>query len=75
MIFSICGLISDLPDIELNGKFACLMGIDHRHLREIDCSLVIVGGPATGAECGANQYTSPHIAPKCALWQLLKLAT
>ena len=29
----------------------------HRHLREIDCSSAIVGGPAAGPESGANQYT------------------
>ena len=54
-------------------SFVCL-GIEpwvlpvwwHRHLREIDCSLAVVGGLATGAECGANQYTChPYGAKKC----------
>ena len=30
------------------------VGRHHRHLREIDCSLAIVGGPATGAESGGK---------------------
>ena len=37
----------------------------HRHLREIDCSLAIVGGPATayshGAEFGGKSIHWPHI--------------
>ena len=33
----------------------------YRHLREIDCSLAIVGGPATGAECGGKSIHLPHI--------------
>ena len=38
----------------------------HRNLREIDCSSAIVGGPAAGAESGANQYTGPACgAKKC----------
>ena len=40
--------------------------LNHRHLWEIDCPLAIVGRPATGAECGANQYTCPaYGAKKC----------
>ena len=35
------------------------MGLIHRHLREKDSSLAIVGGPAAGAESGVNQYTGP----------------
>ena len=31
----------------------------HRHLREIDCSSAIVGGPALALNPGANQYTGP----------------
>ena len=27
---------------------------NHRHLREIDCSLAVVGRPAAGAECGGK---------------------
>ena len=33
----------------------------HRHLREIDCSLAVVVGLTTGAECGGK---SKHVAPK-----------
>ena len=32
---------------------------DHRHPREIDCSLAIVGGLATGAECGGKSKHLP----------------
>ena len=43
---------------------------EHRHLREINCSSAVVGGPATGAMLalnrGANQYTGPACgAQKC----------
>ena len=31
-----------------------VMWHDHRHLREIDCSLAIVGGPAAGAVSGGK---------------------
>ena len=42
------------------------MEVDHRHLREIDCSSAVVGGPAAGAESGGNQYTGPTCgAKKC----------
>ena len=33
----------------------------HRHLREIDCSLAVVGGPAAGAECGGKSIHLPCI--------------
>ena len=39
-------------------------GRHHRHLREIDCSMAVVDGPAAGAECGANQYTCPAYSAK-----------
>ena len=40
--------------------------IYHRHIREIYCSLAVVGGPAAGAESWANQYTGPACgAKKC----------
>ena len=43
-----------------------MLKLCHRHLREIDCSSAIVGGPAAGAESGANQYTGPACgAKKC----------
>ena len=35
---------------------------NHRHLREIDCSLAVVGGLALNA--GANQYTCPAYSTK-----------
>ena len=49
-------------------SFAISLCLSHRHLREIDHSLAIVGGPA--AECGmalnlgANQYTGPAFSAK-----------
>ena len=48
-----------------------------RHLREIDYSLAIVGGPAPGAESRGKSIHSPHIpiAPKSASKWLLQLAT
>ena len=36
----------------------------HIHLREIDCSLAVVGGPAASAESGAYQYTGPAYSTK-----------
>ena len=36
----------------------------HRHLREIDCSLAIVGGSAAALNVGANQYTLPTYSTK-----------
>ena len=38
--------------------------IDHRYLREIDCSFAIVGGLAAGMNVGANQYTCPTYSVK-----------
>ena len=39
----------------------------HRHLREIDCSSALVGGPAAGAVSGGQINTLvPHVAPKVA---------
>ena len=38
----------------------------HRYLREIDCSLTVVGRPPLALNPGANQYTSPaYSAKKC----------
>ena len=41
---------------------------NHSHLREIDCSLAIVGGPPTtwamALNPGANQYTGPTFSAK-----------
>ena len=37
------------------------IGIDHRHLREIDCSLAIVGGLAASAECGGKSIHLPRM--------------
>ena len=36
----------------------------HIHLREIDCSLAVVGRPAASAESGAYQYTGPAYSTK-----------
>ena len=33
----------------------------HRHLREIDCSLAIVGGLAASAECGGKSIHLPRM--------------
>ena len=39
-----------------------LTGLDptHRHLREIDCSSAVVGGPAAGAESGGKSIHWTH---------------
>ena len=44
----------------------CRLSHNHRHLREIGCSLAIVGGPAAGAECGGKSTQLPLIwCKKC----------
>ena len=58
-------------------KCVCGGGADctkHRHLREIDCSLAIVGGLAVAWAMGlnprANQDTGPAFSVKAGLWWL-----
>ena len=45
-----------------------MVGFKHRHIREIDCSLAVVGGPAAAWEMapnpGANHYTGPKFSAK-----------
>ena len=43
-------LLPFLPKVALTFWLSYSMSYYHRHLREIDCSLAVVGGPAAGAE-------------------------
>ena len=51
------------------------MNINHRHLREVDCLLAIVGGPAVCAESGSKSIHWPRMWPQtvlhsgCCGWQ------
>ena len=49
-----------------------LVRFDHGHLREIDCSLAVIGGPATvyshvSEKRGQITTMAPHAAPKSIL--------
>ena len=53
-------LLKDCPSVHAVVS-ALSIGWQYRHIREIDCSLTIVGGLATGAECRGKLIHSPHI--------------
>ena len=53
--------ISEIKIFEIKKKFFEIACRSHRHLREIDCSLAIVGRPAGGAESGGKSINWSHM--------------